>query len=136
MLAQIHPGGVLEILDAEAWVRALGYTHEELGARSLRELMGVDDAAAREVVAGLLDENADRPLDVTLRCKGGARKVFTLYRRFDAYAAAMFVLADEQGFATEQTGPAPAPTMADGHGRGERSARPQLGPARQPLRQL
>lgn len=97
MLAQIHPGGVLELLDAEAWVHALGYTHEELGGKSLRELIAVDGPAACELIARLLDENADRPLDVTLRCKDGGRKTFAFFRRFDAYAGVMFVLviADE-----------------------------------------
>ena len=129
MLAQIHPGGVLEFLDAEAWVHALGYTHEELGGKSLRELVDVDGPAAGELIASLLDENADQALDVTLRCKGGGRKTFAFYRRFDAYAGVTFFLADELGFANEQTGPARSPMMADEHGR-EQSTRPQPGAAR------
>jgi hypothetical protein len=135
MLARIPSSGVFELLDAAPWARALGYTHEELGGKWLCDLMEVDGPAAHEVIAALLDESADRPIEVTLRCKGGGHKGFTFYRRFDAYAAAIFVLADERALATEQNASSPSPTMADGH-RDERFARPDAGPARAPLGQL
>ncbi len=134
MLARIPSSGVFELLDAGPWTRALGYTHEELGGKRLCDLMDVDGPAAREVIAALLDESADQPLEVTLRCKGGGRKSFTFHRRFDAYAIAIFVLADERASATEQTSPLASPTIADGHG-DERSARPDAGPARALLEQ-
>jgi hypothetical protein len=134
MLAHIPSSGVFELLDAAPWTRALGYTHEELGGKWLCDLMEVDGPAAREVIAALLDGD-DRSLEVTLRCKDGGRKSFTFYRRFDAYAAAIFVLADDRALATEQSASAPSPTMADGY-RDKRSARPDAGRAQAPLGQL
>ena len=95
MLARILPSGMFELLTA-AWAHALGYSPDELGGRGLRDLMQLDEPAAREVVAALLDEDDARPLDVTLRCKDERRKSFRLYRRFDPYERAVFVLADER----------------------------------------
>jgi PAS domain-containing protein len=103
-----------ELLTAAAWARALGYAADELGGKSLRELMALDTPAAQELVATLLDENDARPLDVTLRCKDRRRKVFRFHRRADPYGEAIFVLAEELAFAAEQTGARPVANMDDG----------------------
>jgi hypothetical protein len=95
MLARVLPGGIFELLSAEAWARALGYPPHELRGKWLHDLMPPEESAAGEVVAALLDETDCLPLEVTLRCKDQRRKCFRLHRRFDAYEQAMFVLADE-----------------------------------------
>jgi PAS domain-containing protein len=95
MLARVRRSGMFELLTSAAWARALGYLPDELSGKSLRELMALDKRAAREVVTALLDEGDARPLEVTLRCKDERRKCFRLYRRFDPYEQAVFVLADE-----------------------------------------
>jgi len=95
MLARVRRSGKFELLTAAAWARALGYLPEELSGKALRELMPLEKRAAREVVTALLDDGDDRPLEVTLRCKDERRKCFRLYRRFDPYEQAVFVLADE-----------------------------------------
>jgi PAS domain-containing protein len=95
MLARVRRSGKFELLTAAAWARALGYLPEELSGKALRELMPLERRAAGEVIAALLDEEDARPLEVTLRCKDERRKCFRLYRRFDPYEQAVFVLADE-----------------------------------------
>lgn len=95
MLARIRPSGLFELLSAAAWARALGYRPDELSGRSTRELMHLEEPAAGDVVAALLDENDAPPLHVTLRCKDDRRKRFRLHRRFDPYDKAVFVVADE-----------------------------------------
>ena len=95
MLARARPTGIFELLTAEAWARALGYPRDELNGTSLRGLMRLEQPAAQDVVAALLGESEAEPLEVTLRCKNERRKRYRLYRRFDAYEEAVFVLADE-----------------------------------------
>jgi PAS domain-containing protein len=95
MLARVRKSGMLELLTAAAWARALGYLPDELRGKSLRELMQLETRAAGEMVAALLDEQDVQPLEVTLRCKDARRKCFRLYRRFDPYEQAVFVVADE-----------------------------------------
>ena len=95
MLARVRRSGKFELWTAAAWARALGYLPEELSGKALRELMPLEKRAAGEVIAALLDEEDARPLEVTLRCKDERRKCFRLYRRFDPYEQAVFVLADE-----------------------------------------
>lgn len=95
MLARVRRSGLFELLTAEAWALALGYRPEELTGKSLCELMAPDARPGATVVAALLDEQDVRPLEITLRCKDQRRKCFRLYRRFDAYEKAVFVVADE-----------------------------------------
>lgn len=95
MLARVRRSGLFELLTAEAWARALGYPPGELSGKSLCELMALDPAAGATVVAALLDEHDVRPLEITLRCKDQKRKSFRLYRRFDAWEGAIFVVADD-----------------------------------------
>ena len=94
-MARLAAGGTFELLSATAWTRALGYRPEELHGKSLRELIPLEPGAASEIVAGLLDTDADTPLDVPLRCKDRQRKHFRFYRRVDERAQAIFVIADE-----------------------------------------
>lgn len=95
MLARVRRSGMFELLTAAAWAQTLGYLPEELSGKSLRELMPLEKHAAGEVVATLLDEHDARPVEITLRCKDERRKSFRLYRRFDPYEQAVFVVADE-----------------------------------------
>ena len=96
MLARVRPVGVFELLTAAAWAGALGYPPEELNGTSLRELMRLEKPDAKDMGTALLDETDVRaPLEVILRCKHGQRKRFRLYRRFDTYEEAVFVLAEE-----------------------------------------
>ena len=106
MLARVRKSGMLELLTAAAWARALGYQPDELSGKSLRELMQLEKRAARELIATLLDEEDVQPLEITLRCKDERRKCFRLYRRFDPYEQAVFVVADE--VAEERPRPAKA----------------------------
>lgn len=95
MLARVRRSGTFELLTAAAWAGALGYQPDELSGRSLRQLLQLEKGAAGKFVAALLDEEDIRPLEVTLRCKDERRKCFRLYRRFDPYMQAVYVLADE-----------------------------------------
>jgi len=95
MLARVRRSGKFELLTAAAWAHALGYLPDELNGRSLCELMQLETSAAREVVSALLDEEDVQALEVTLRCKDERRKCFRLYRRFDPYVQAVFIVADE-----------------------------------------
>ena len=94
MLARVHRGGLFELLTAASWTRALGYLPEELARKSLRDLMP-DRRSAGKVIAALVDEEDVQPLEVTLQCKDRRRKRFRLYRRFDPYDEAVFVVADD-----------------------------------------
>jgi PAS domain-containing protein len=95
MLARVRRSGKFELLTAAAWAGVLGYRPDELSGKWLRELMQLEKRAAGELVAALLDEGDVQPLEVTLRCKNERRKCFRLYRRFDPYEQAVFVVADE-----------------------------------------
>lgn len=95
MMARVQPTGIFELLSAEAWTRALGYTLNELNGKSLCELMPLEKRAADEVVAVLLDEKDQSPLEVTLLCKDARRKCFRFHRRFDPHGDAIYVIADE-----------------------------------------
>lgn len=97
MLARILPSGVFQLLTA-AWAQALDYAPHDLIGKAVRDVMQLD--STREIGTALLDAGDDRPLDVTLQCKDGRHKRFRLYRRFDAYDGAVFVLAVERN-ATE-----------------------------------
>lgn len=95
MLARVCRSGTFELLTAAAWADALGYLPDELSGKSLRQLLQLEKGAAGKFVAALLDEEDIRPLEVTLRCKDERRKCFRLYRQFDPYGQAVFVVADE-----------------------------------------
>jgi len=95
MLARIRSSGTFELLTAAAWADALGYLPDELSGKSLRQLLQLEKGAAGKFVAALLDDEDIRPLEVTLRCKDERRKCFRLYRQFDPYEQAVFVVADE-----------------------------------------
>ncbi len=107
MLARVRPTGTFELLSAAAWARVLGYPPEELNGTSLRDLMQLEKPFAEEIVAALLDESdVQAPLEVTLRCKNERRKRVRLYRRFDDYEKAVFVLAEEFVEERVEAGPA------------------------------
>lgn len=93
MMARVRPGGLFELLSADAWARTLGYAPEELCGKSLRELIA--RPAAGPIVSALLDREDAQPLDITLRCKDAQSKRFRLHRRLDPYQDATYVVADE-----------------------------------------
>ena len=93
MMARVHPSGLFELLSAKAWAGALGYAPSELSGKSLRGLIAKPTPS--RVVSALLDREDAEPLEITLRCKDRQRKSFRLYRRFDPYQDAMYVVADE-----------------------------------------
>src|SRR6185503_9092102 len=95
LMARLHPGGLFELLTAEAWARALGYPSEELCRRSLRELIALEAPAASAVIAALLDTAHAEPLDVTLRCDGVRLRCFRFHRRFDPQAQSIYFVIDE-----------------------------------------
>ena len=102
MLARLCPNGIIELTNWAAWARALGYPPKELSGKSLRELMALDQRAADDIVAALLDTAAVEPLDVTLRCKDARCKCLRLHRRFDPDAQAVFLVAEELSRAPER----------------------------------
>jgi hypothetical protein len=95
MMARVRPDGILEILSAAAWARALGYAPDELSGKSLRELTQLESPAESRLVGALLERKDPKPLEVTLYCKGEQRKSFRLYCRFDPYQDTMYFVADE-----------------------------------------
>ena len=95
MMARVRPSGRFELLSAAAWGRALGYPPEELSGKSLRELMRHEESVAGRLLAGLLDDQDAKPVDVTLCCKDAQRKFFRFHRRFDWYSDTIYILADE-----------------------------------------
>lgn len=109
MMARALPTGIFELLTAEAWARALGCPPTQLDGKSLRSLMRLETPATMDVVAALLDEKDGQPLEVSLQCHQERRKRFRLYRRFDDYGKAVFVVADELVDEPMQARPAHAP---------------------------
>src|SRR5689334_12234307 len=75
LLAKASFEGTLKLLTA-AWERVLGYGREELASKTLGKLMRSSRPAA--VIAAILDEESTDPVDLTLRCRGGAAKRFRL----------------------------------------------------------
>ena len=92
LLAKASFNGTFKLLTA-AWERVLGYGREEMAGKTLGKLMRSGQPAT--VVAAILDEGNADPVDLTLRCRGGAAKRFTLHRRFDDYLREVFIVAEE-----------------------------------------
>jgi hypothetical protein len=93
LLAKATFHGTLELLTA-AWERALGYGREEIAGKTLGKLLRSGRPAA--VVAAILDKRNADPVDLTLRCRGGAAKRFRLHRRVDDYVREVFIVAEER----------------------------------------
>ena len=94
LLARAHWDGRFELLTA-AWGRMLGYGRNDFSGKTLGELMAAGKQAAAATVAAILDQTNMDPVDVTLRCRGGEGKSFTLHRRYDPYAPQMYIVAEE-----------------------------------------
>jgi hypothetical protein len=92
LLAKATFHGTLDLLTA-AWERALGYGRQEITGKTLGKLLRSGRPAA--VVAAILDERTDDPVNLTLRCKDGAAKRFRLHRRVDDYLREVFIVAEE-----------------------------------------
>jgi hypothetical protein len=93
LLARAKFDGTMELLTA-AWENTLGYGRQELAGKTLGKLMRSARPAA--VVAAILDERHCDPVDLTLRCRSGAAKRFTLHRRVDEYLRQVFIVAEQR----------------------------------------
>jgi PAS domain-containing protein len=94
LLARASFDGTLELLTL-AWQRVLGYGRRELEGKPLSQLMWSNKPAAADVVATILDERNMAPVNMTMRCRDGVAKRFTLHRRFHRHANWMFIVAEE-----------------------------------------
>jgi hypothetical protein len=94
LLARAHLNGRLELLTA-AWARVLGYGQNEFSGKTLGQLMTAGKQAVVATVAAILDQANMGPVHVTLRCRRGEEKSFTLHRRYDPYAPQMYIVAEE-----------------------------------------
>ena len=97
LLAKANFDGTLELL-TRAWERLLGYGRRELDGKALCELMaaerGADGRIAR-AVAAIFDERSMASVELTLRCRGGARKPLRLHRRVRPSARSIYIVAEE-----------------------------------------
>jgi hypothetical protein len=94
LLARANVNGKLTMLTA-AWGRVLGYSGNEFCGKTLGGLMAGGKAAAAEAVAAILDEANMDAVEVTLRCRSGEQKSFTLHRLYDPYASQIIIVAEE-----------------------------------------
>ena len=102
LLARTDPGGALELLTA-AWERLLGYGRRELEGKALSELLAADRAADGVIagtVAAIFDERSTDSVDLTLRCRGGARKSLRLHRRLHASTHTIYIVGEHRSGAT------------------------------------
>ena len=81
--------GKLKFLNP-AWEKILGYPHQELLDRPLRELTQQHGQAAALVDRLLAGDNFDS-MECGLRCQDGTCKWFLWYRRFDSEHQAIFI---------------------------------------------
>jgi len=103
MLARASVDGTMELLTA-AWERVLGYGRQEFAGKTLGKLMRSGRPAT--VVAAILDPQNMDPVELTLHCRDGGAKRFSLHRRFDAYVHEVFIVAEETHSAVALDAPA------------------------------
>lgn len=97
LLARTVSGGPLELLTA-AWERLLGYGRRELDGKTLCELMAADrdaDGLIASSVAAIFDEQSMASVELTLRCRSGARKLLRLHRRLDTATGTVHIVGEE-----------------------------------------
>ena len=97
LLAKADLDGTLELL-TRAWERLLGYGRRELDGKALRDLIAADreaDSLIAHAVAAVFDEHSMASVELTLRCRSGARKLLTLHRRFDAATGDVYIVGEE-----------------------------------------
>jgi PAS domain-containing protein len=98
LLAKANCDGTLELL-TRAWERLLGYGRRELDGKALSELMVAErsaDGLIAPAVAAIFDERSMASVDLTLRCRSGARKSLRLHRRLHASAHAIYIVGEDQ----------------------------------------
>lgn len=96
LLARTGTDGTLELLTA-AWERLLGYGRRELEGKALSELLAADrdaDGPIARAVAAVFDERSMASVDLTLRCRSGARKALTLHRRLHASTHTIYIVGE------------------------------------------
>jgi PAS domain-containing protein len=94
LLARANFNGTLELLTA-AWERVLGYGRHEFDGKTLRQLMGCDQAAAADVVEAILDQGNMEPVDLSVRNRTGEARFLRLHRRLDEYGHRIMIVAEE-----------------------------------------
>ena len=97
LLAKANVDRTLELL-TRAWERLLGYGRRELDGKALRELMAADreaDGRIATAVAAIFDEQSAASVELTLRCRSGARKRLRLHRRLDAADGTVYIVGEE-----------------------------------------
>jgi hypothetical protein len=122
LLAKASCDGTLELL-TRAWERLLGYGRRELDGKALRVLMAADreaDGLITNAVAAIFDEHSTASVELTLRCRSGARKMLRLHRRLDAANGTVYIVGEEVASSTSP----PSPTALRGAPANRRSAAP------------
>lgn len=94
LLATASFEGRLELLTS-GWERALGYARGELKGRMLGSLLEPHPHGAGAVATAILDRLSARAVDLSLRCRNGARKRFRLHRRYDSHEQLVYLVAEE-----------------------------------------
>jgi PAS domain-containing protein len=97
LLAKADLDGTLELLTG-AWERLLGYGRRELDGKALRDLMAADreaDSLIAHAVAAVFNEQSMASVELTLRCRSGARKRLRLHRRFDSVTGDVYIVGEE-----------------------------------------
>jgi PAS domain-containing protein len=85
-------------LRTRAWERLLGYRRGELDGKPLRDLVAADreaDSLIATAVAAIFDEHSAASVELTLRCRNGARKLLRLHRRLDAASGTVYIVGEE-----------------------------------------
>jgi PAS domain S-box-containing protein len=97
LLAKANFDGTLELL-TRGWERLLGYGRRELDGKALRALMAAEregDGLITAAVAAIFDEHSTASVELTLRCRSGARKWLRLHRRLDTANGTVYIVGEE-----------------------------------------
>jgi hypothetical protein len=96
-LAKANFDGTLELLTC-AWERLLGYGRRELDGVMLRALMaaerGSEAGEGARAIAAIFEPGSTASVDLTLRCRGGARRRLRLHRRLEAAIGTVYIVAE------------------------------------------
>jgi len=110
LLAKASFNGTLELLTA-AWHRLLGYGHQDIPGKTLRQIMEPGKPVAA-VVAAIFDERNPEPVELKVRTNDGQCKCLKLHRWFDPYERTVFIVAEET---LESGGVTPAEQCIETH---------------------
>jgi PAS domain-containing protein len=130
LLARARFDGTLELL-TQAWERLLGYGRRELEGKALRSLMaterGPEAGEGTRAIAAIFDQRTLASVDLTLRCRGGARKRLTLHRRLVAATGTVYIVAERRACAAARDWPSVFGSAHTG-----RAATPSIGGSKEP----